>query len=85
MGWRPIGRDAQTNAHVADYILLTPTNADSIRRLVQLPAGFTYDGSTVPTAITTEVTVNDANYRGLWVESTAVSYTHLTLPTIYSV
>ena len=75
IGWRPIGRDSQTNAHVADYTLLTPTNAAGTRRLVQLPAGFTYDGNTVPTPITTEVTINDANYRGLWVESIINTYT----------
>ena len=46
VGWRPVGRDVQTNAHIADYTLLTPTNAAGDRRLVQLPAGFTYDGNT---------------------------------------
>ena len=75
VGWRPIGRDAQTNAHVADYMLLTPENSNSVRRLVQLPAGFTYDGNTVPAAITTAVAINDANYLGLWVESDLSTYT----------
>ena len=75
VGWRPVGRDVQTNAHVADYTILTPTNAAGDRRLVQLPAGFTYDGNTVPTPITTEVTINDANYLGLWVESLINTYT----------
>ena len=47
----------------------TTTNDDGVRRLVQLPAGFTYDGNTVPAAITGVVAINDANYRGLWVEA----------------
>ena len=75
VGWRPIGRDSQTNAHVSDYVLQTPTNAAGVRRLVQLPAGFTYDGEVIPTATTGVVTISDANYRGLWVESLVNTYT----------